>query len=69
VDAQIERRLWLLGLDSGGPRTVSGPCLAPRLARALRRERRAARAGAPGYDPVRHLVLARLERMVRKRRR
>lgn len=38
-----------------------------RVARALRSERRAARAGASGYDPMRHLILARLDRKFRER--
>jgi hypothetical protein len=43
--------------------------LARRLAQALRAERRAARAGAAGYDPVRHLVLVRFARAFKRRSR
>jgi hypothetical protein len=70
VSSQIERRLCVLGLRAEDPRAGSTDTrLESRLARALRRERRAARAGGPGYDPVRHLVLVRLERQLRRKRR
>ncbi|MEX2129771.1 MAG: hypothetical protein WD871_16250 [Xanthobacteraceae bacterium] len=70
VRAQIERRLWALVLGAEQPKAGgTEPRLEPRLARALRGERRAARGGGPGYDPVRHLVLAGLERLMRRKRR
>jgi hypothetical protein len=69
VNSQIEQRLCMLGLRTEGPRAGSTDTrIESRLARALRRERRAARAGGPGYDPVRHLVLARLDRQLRRKR-
>ena len=58
-DMELKVRLAMVGIDprpAGGERPLS-----PRIGRALRAERRAARCGI-GYDPLRHLVLARLAR-------
>ena len=68
ISALIERRLITLGFDPKSPAADEGdPLVARRIARALRAERRAARNGA-GYDPLRHLVLARLRRRRDKRK-
>jgi hypothetical protein len=68
VGAQLEQRLFWLGLGSHSPVVETDEMLARRLARALRRERRLAGSLHGGYDPVRHLVLARLARLARKDR-
>ena len=69
VRAQLERRLMWLGLGREPENADEHSLLARRLARALRRERRAAGAGAlGGYDPLRHLVLARFSRLIGRRR-
>jgi len=62
VRTQLERRL--IGLGIGESCGAADPDLACRLARALRRERRAAsgRVGN-GYDPLRHLLLVRFARL------
>lgn len=63
---ECERRLEAFSLFA---RTLDGnfsAAFALRVARALRAERRAARTGA-SYDPMRHLVLARLDRRLRLR--
>jgi hypothetical protein len=67
--AQLERRLMWLGLGPDWRTMENETELAQRLARALRRERRAAGHIRGGYDPLRHLVLARLAKMVSRRRR
>jgi hypothetical protein len=46
----------------GGPGRRLGPDLDRHLARALRHERRAARAWGRGYDLMRHLTLVRMQR-------
>jgi len=67
VRSQLERRLIRLGLGRDWTTAGADSPLAQRLARALRRERRAAGAGiGGGYDPLRHLVLARLARLLRR---
>ena len=58
-DTELKARLALIGIDPP-PAGVERPSN-PRIDRALRAERRAARCGI-GYDPLRHLVLARLAR-------
>jgi hypothetical protein len=58
-DTELKVRLAMLGIDPQ-PAGAARPSN-PRIARALRAERRAARCGI-GYDPLRHLVLARLAR-------
>jgi hypothetical protein len=66
---ECEQRLAAFGLFA---RTFDGNAddqFALRVARALRAERRAARAGGDGYDPMRHFVLARLDRRLKKRSR
>ena len=64
IRTELERRLLALG-HGLEPLARSGDCpdalLVRRLRRALRAERRAARAGAVGYDLMRHLALARLD--------
>jgi hypothetical protein len=68
TSSQIERRLIALGFDPKlPPADDRDPLVARRIARALRAERCAARSGA-GYDPLRHLVLARLGRRRDKRK-
>jgi hypothetical protein len=62
-EAQLARRVFTLGIDE---RRLHDPAVRRRLARALRHERRAARSGRAPYDPVRHLVLVRLERRARR---
>lgn len=63
IRAQLERRLIMLGIGFGPfAAAVSDEETRQRLARALRLERRASRAGGFGYDPLRHLVLVRLAR-------
>jgi hypothetical protein len=58
-DADLKARLAVIDVD---PQTTHGePRSNPRIERALRAERRAARSGV-GYDPMRHLVLVRLAR-------
>lgn len=64
---ECERRLAAFGLF--GKTFESDAGFALRIARALRMERRAARTGGPGYDPMRHLVLLRLDRRLRQRKR
>jgi hypothetical protein len=58
-DTEIEARLAVIG--AGREPADGEPLSIPRIERALRAERRAARSGV-GYDPLRHLVLARLAR-------
>jgi hypothetical protein len=62
-EAQLARRRVMLGIDE---RKLHDPSTRRRLARALRQERRAAQSGRPPYDPLRHLLLVRLERKLRK---
>jgi hypothetical protein len=62
-----KRRLEAFGLFARTLDGNSNTAFALRIARALRAERRAALSGA-GYDPMRHLVLARLDRRLRLRR-
>jgi hypothetical protein len=59
-DEELKVRLAVIGVD---PQLADDepPSSNPRIERALRAERRAARSGV-GYDPLRHLVLARLAR-------
>lgn len=66
---ECERRLAAFGLFA---RTFDGNSddqFALRIARALRAERRAAKAGGDGYDPMRHFLLARLDRRLKRRKR
>lgn len=65
---ECERRLEAFGLFSRTLDANPGLAFALRIARALRAERRAAQAGGSGYDPMRHLVLARLDRRLKRRR-
>lgn len=65
---ECERRLQAFGLFAETLEKDSGAEFALRIARALRAERRAARAGT-SYDPMRHLVLARLDRRLRRHKR
>lgn len=68
VNAQLERRLTWLGFGRDWQRAGTNPALAQRLARALRRERRIRNSGVgSGYDPLRHLVLLRLARLMQRR--
>jgi hypothetical protein len=53
----------MLGVDE---RKLQDPGTRRRLARALRHERREARSGRPPYDPLRHLLLVRLERKMKR---
>jgi peptide-methionine (R)-S-oxide reductase len=65
IGSQLERRRLALGLQRSA--STAGDANAPgraRLARLLRSERRAARSGAAGYDPLRHLLLVRLSRAI-----
>lgn len=66
---ECERRLEAFGLFERAIDKNSEAGFALRIARALRAERRAARCGSAGYDPVRHLVLVRLNRRLRRRKR
>ncbi len=66
---ECERRLEAFGNFARILDTNAGPAFALRVARALRAERRAAQGGGPGYDPMRHLVLARLDRRLKRRSR
>ena len=63
--AECERRLQAFGLFAKTLET-SDAAFTLRIARALRNERKAARAGS-GYDPLRHLMLTRLARRLRQR--
>lgn len=65
---ECERRLKAFGLFARTLDKDSDENFALRVARALRAERKAARAGGDGYDPMRHLVLIRLNRRLRRRR-
>jgi len=65
---ECERRLAAFGLFAKILDNEDAK-FALRIARALRAERRAARAGGSGYDPMRHLVLLRLDRRLRRRKR
>ena len=67
VCREIDRRMMVFGL--GGPGRKLGPDLERHLARALRHERRAARAWGRGYDLMRHLTLVRMQRALDSRRR
>jgi hypothetical protein len=64
---ECERRLEAFGLFARTLDTNSGPAFALRIARALRAERRAAQGKNSGYDPMRHLVLVRLDRRLKHR--
>lgn len=64
---ECERRLEAFGLFARILDANAGPAFALRVARALRAERRAAQGGGSGYDPMRHLVLARLDRRLKRR--
>lgn len=64
---ECERRLEAFGLFARTLDANAGPAFALRVARALRAERRAAQGGGSGYDPMRHLVLARLDRRLKHR--
>jgi hypothetical protein len=66
---ECERRLEAFGLFARTLDANTGPAFALRIARALRAERRAAQEGGSGYDPMRHLVLTRLDRRLKQRRR
>ena len=70
IRAELERRLSALA-HGFEPVARAGECPNPllvrRLRRALRAERRAARAGAVGYDLMRHLALARLDDALKRR--
>jgi hypothetical protein len=66
---ECERRLAAFGLFARTLDKDSDENFALRVARALRAERKAARGGGFGYDPMRHLVLIRLNRRLRRRRR
>lgn len=66
---ECERRLEAFGLFARTLDANTGPAFALRIARALRAERRAAQEGGSGYDPMRHLVLTRLDRRLNQRRR
>ncbi len=64
---EIDRRMIVFG--AGGPGRKLGPELYRHLARALRAERRSARAWGRGYDLMRHLTLVRMQRAFDSRRR
>jgi hypothetical protein len=66
---ECERRLQAFGLFAETLEKGSDARFALRIARALRAERKAAQTGGNGYDPMRHLVLARLDRRLRRRKR
>ena len=64
IRAELERRLTALGHGLefvATSRDCPDSLLVRRLRRALRAERRAARAGTIGYDLLRHLALARID--------
>ncbi len=67
--AECERRLEAFGLFARTLDANADERFALRIARALRAERRAARSGGSGYDPMRHLVLVRLDRRLKRRKR
>ncbi len=69
AERECERRLEAFGLFERVIDRDSEAGFALRIARALRAERRAARTGGAGYDPVRHLVLVRLNRRLHRRKR
>lgn len=69
AEQECERRIEAFGLFERVIDKDSEAGFALRIARALRAERRAARAGGSGYDPVRHLVLVRLNRRLCRRKR
>lgn len=64
---ECEKRLAAFGLFARTLDTGNAPAFALRIARALRAERRAAQGKGSGYDPMRHLVLARLDRRLKRR--
>lgn len=66
---ECERRLEAFGLFARTLDANSDAKFALRIARALRAERRAAQGGGTGYDPMRHLVLVRLDRRLKRRKR
>ena len=66
---ECEQRLVAFGLFKSAFDGNSDDQFALRIARALRAERRAARAGGDGYDPMRHFLLARLDRRLKRRKR
>lgn len=66
---ECEQRLAAFGLFARTFERNADDQFALRVARALRAERRAARAGGDGYDPMRHFVLARLDRRLKRRSR
>lgn len=65
---ECERRLEAFGLFARALDKDSDENFALRVARALRAERKAARAGGRSYDPMRHLVLIRLSRRLHRNR-
>jgi hypothetical protein len=65
---ECERRLSAFGLFGTVLDTEGDSSFKLRIARALRSERRAARAGGAGYDPLRHLILSRLDRQLSQRK-
>jgi hypothetical protein len=64
---ECEKRLAAFGLFARTLDADSAPTFALRIARALRAERRAAQGKGSDYDPMRHLVLARLDRRLKRR--
>jgi len=66
---ECEQRLAAFGLFQSTFDGNSDDQFALRIARALRAERRAAKAGGDGYDPMRHFLLARLDRRLKRRKR
>jgi hypothetical protein len=66
---ECEQRLAAFGLFKSTFDSNSDDQFALRIARALRAERRAARTGGGGYDPMRHFVLARLDRRLKRSKR
>jgi hypothetical protein len=66
---ECEQKLQTFGLFARTLDGDSSTAFALRVARALRAERRAAQTGGASYDPMRHLVLARLDRRLRQRKR
>jgi hypothetical protein len=66
-ERECEARLEAFGMFAKALDAHEEAGFALRIARALRAERRASQGGNSGYDPMRHLVLSRLSRRLKRK--